>query len=212
MLNNLINEIDQKSLMLTLSLITNNLNFTKVGTTQNTIYTINSTDNTLNINIDFENDKTSSYNDLVKIIKYCYETHDYTLDNIQGNSDLLEYIYKYINAIILEIEKESQILTDDTKNHPTKTQLNILHKIIELENLCTLTYNTKPNTYSAMIVSKFIAESVQQASLFLSSTDLLDYMKVIFAFSQELPCHEDDIWLKCLTDIITSYNNQEVLQ
>lgn len=203
MLDNSITELDRKSLMISLAIINNNLKLNKTIIDEQVIYNIFSIDNQININLNF-NKKYNSFNDLKLLLEYSYNNENFAINKINDDLDLLEYIYKYFNAIIVKINNESITIENEKLNNElTKTQSEIFNKLILLENLCIEVYKKEPIVYSSMVTAKFITESIQQANLFISNLDLLDYIKVTTAFSKEVPCHEvDDIWLKFLTDMI----------
>ena len=68
-------------------------------------------------------------------------------------------------------------------------------------------YTHNNEAYSTLICARFIAESVQQASVFINANDLLDYISVVYSFSQLAPCHEDEAMLNLATNVINSLSS-----
>ena len=208
-----IQEIDRKSVMIALGIINRNLMLSKINSDPNdSIYNIQSTDNKINMNLDLKDNSINSYEELQQLLEYCYDNSSYTRCKIEDDYDAIENAYKYFNSIILDINKEGEELGIDISDNSdevkiTPTQLEIFTKIILLDKIIKEIYNINQEAYSILICARFIAESVQQASVFVNSNDLLDYIDVVYSFSQLAPCHEDDAMLNLATNVINSINS-----
>ena len=203
-------EIDRKCLMITLAVISKHLNFSKRNMEDlGSIYNIKSDDGKIDYDVDLSNTEENSYDNLKAILEYCYDTSDYFRGDIKDDYDIIEFTYKYANSIILDINNEGLKLGEEqVKNNTeavnvTPTQFNIMMSIVELDKLINLVVDKADDEYSMMLIARFIAESVQQASLFVNSYDLIDYMRVVYNFSQMMPCHEDDAWIKFVNDMLS---------
>ncbi|MGN0961386.1 MAG: hypothetical protein ACI4PF_04215 [Christensenellales bacterium] len=200
-----ITEIDRKSLITTLAIINDGFSFTKIN---NSIYNVKSLDSTINFNIDFNNETENSYEILKTMLEYSYNYKNYVMGELKDETDVLENFYKFANAIVLDINKEAleleedKVIRNDDNIKPTPIQLCLFNRIIELEKLTYEVYEKEQNAYSAMVVARFIAESVQQANLFFHYLDLLDYVKVVYQFSHLIPCHDDREWLNFVTKML----------
>lgn len=200
-----IKESERKGLMVALAIIDSHLSFYQSSSKK---YYIQSSDNEINYEINF-NKKENSFERLKTILEYSYQHSNFVLGQISSDTDILEYTYKLANAYILKINNESVSLKELGDSAPTPIQIEIFNKIIELEKLTYTAYNINKPAYSAMIVARFIAESVQQANLFVHYLDLLDYIKVVNTFSSLVPCHDDECFLKFIVDMqsICNTNN-----
>ena len=208
-----IQEIDRKSVLVALGIINNNLILSKVNTDpSDPIYNIQSIDNKINMKINLEDKSVNSYDSLKQLLEYCYDNSTYTREKIEDDYDLIENAYKYCNAIILDINKEGEELGIDFNDDSgevkiTPTQFQIFTKIILLDKIIKEVYTHNDEAYSTLICARFIAESVQQASVFINANDLLDYISVVYSFSQLAPCHEDEAMLNLATNVINSLSS-----
>lgn len=201
----LMNELDRKSLMTTIAIICDGLEYSRVENTD--MYNIRSIDNTINYDIDY-NKEENSFDTLKSILEYAYNYRNYVIGDIKDDVDALEYTFKFANAVVLDINSEAQelqetkLMNNDFSSQPTVTQLAIFNRILRLDKLTAEIYEKNIPAYSAMVVARYIAESVQQADLFIHYLDLLDYIKVIQILSQIVPCHDNENFLQFMTDML----------
>lgn len=191
-------ELERKDLILSLVCINDCFNFEMIN--NNTMHI--TTSDGIDININFDNKKSNSSETLKDIIEYSYNYRHYNCDIISNDEDALNCTFKFANAMVLDINKEedSKISTFKSIN-PTPLQLSIFRRIILLEKMTCDAFGKSQNTYSAMLVARYIAESIQQAQLFVHSLDLLDYIQIIDTFSSIIPSH-DEHWVEFATQML----------
>lgn len=203
-----ITEKEKKSLILTLTVINDCFEINK---TANWVYNIKSIDGKINFDIDFNSERNDSTHLLVDMLEYSYNSRNYIFENISDNTQMLQSYFKFANALVLDINKEGLDIQKDILTHQdnaTPTQQVIFHNLIKLETLTCDAYEKNQNTYSAMIVARYIAESIQQANLFVDCLDLLDYIRIVDTFSYIIPCKNSNEWLNFVTQMLDLSTNK----
>lgn len=202
--NIILTELERKDLILTLACINDCFDLKLINS-----HIVNiSTSDGIDINIDFNDKKSQSSKILKEIIEYSYNYRHYDCDSISNDEDALSCIFKFANAIVLDINKEgNDKISTKKSNHPTPLQLSIFHRIIMLEELTYQVYEKNQNTYSAFLIARYIAESIQQAQLFVHNLELLDFIHVIDTFSSIIPNQEDNRWIEFVSQILDYSNN-----
>lgn len=190
-------ELERKDLILSLVCVNDCFQFSQINT--NTI-SIKAPDRP-DITINFDDKKSNSFHTLKDIIEYVYDYRHYTREDIIDDEDALNHIFKFANAMILDISNEGKEAIS-THIHPTTTQLSIFRRIVALEKISCNTFGKSQNMYSATLIARYIAESIQQAQLFVHSLDLLDYIHIIDTFSSIVPSHNDG-WVDFATQMLS---------
>lgn len=192
-----LSNLERKDLILALVTINDCFQFSNVD--NNTIK-ISSSDG-YQLTLNFKDEDGDSFTTLKNIIEYVYNYRHYICKNISNDEDALECVFKFANALILDINHEGENNVSIQKSSPTPTQLSIFRRLLAIEKISCDVFGKNQDMYSATLISRYIAESIQQAQLFIHSLDLLDYIRIIDTFSCIIPSHDCN-WVDFATQML----------
>lgn len=191
-------ETDRKGIMVALAILSENLTFEKAQSDRLGLYLIKSKDGNINIELDLHNHEENSISHVKELLEYCHNEREFSMSDIKDDYDILQTVYKFANGIMLRIEHEGvamekeKLRRNDMSSSPTHTQYAIFYKILHLDDLLAECYNIDDDSYFAMSIGRFIADSVNQANVFFDYSELFWGIKTTAILACAGPCHEDD--------------------
>lgn len=210
MTNNEMNELDNQSIIISLATISNSITLSNL---ENNIFSIISSDNTINYTLNLSNPSESLFDSVVELLTYSYNERNLVMNEIHDEYDLLDNLYKFFNAIILTIDNELELIQNshllNSDNTTPKTRQEILYNMQVINTYSANIDNIDSDSYKTLVVSKMIVDSICSSSVFFSGYELLDYIKVVREMALIIPFYQDQNLIQLLNDLLSTEQSIE---
>lgn len=204
------NELDNQSIIISLATISNSITLSNL---ENNIFSIISSDNTINYTLDLSNPSESLFDSVVELLTYSYNERNLVMNEIHDEYDLLDNLYKFFNAIILTIDNELELIQNshllNSDNTTPKTRQEILYNMQVINTYSANIDNIDSDSYKTLVVSKMIVDSICSSSVFFSGYELLDYIKVVREMALIIPFYQDQNLIQLLNDLLSTEQSIE---
>ena len=199
--NEKLSQFEKRVFLLSLSQLSNILNFSKLESKNGNTYHIVSKDKQINMSFDFINytDITSC---LIDVISFVYTEYDFALNNkILTDYDILVAITKLNNGLI-----KFKILDENTfyDNHPlwygqySKIASNLSIGRAEAMNCLYSEKNISKDEENAFLLVKYFIDNILSEIYYLDPLEVIDFLRSTLALKEFLP------------DFLPDFNEDEI--